>query len=82
MRLKAIKGFENRVIDTMAVMFAIGSLLMTFTLLLGSCSTVDEVGSHVIKGWQEPDETIVEAEDKSKVYMKVKPLNLSLKSAE
>lgn len=55
-------SLEKRVVDTMAVMLAMGLLLLALTMILGSCSTVDAVDKHFITGWLGPDATTIEAE--------------------
>ncbi len=52
--------FESRIIEAMAARFFIG-LSFVVTIFLGGCSTADVVGAHLLKGWLEPDATLVEA---------------------
>ena len=55
-------SLENRIIDTVAVLLAIGLLLLALTIILGSCSAMDAVDKHLNTGWLEPDATTIEAE--------------------
>ena len=53
-------SFEPRISNAMAARIVIG-LSFAVTILLGGCSTADVISSHLIKGWLEPDATLVEA---------------------
>lgn len=58
---RTAKSFENRFIDTMLARLVI-VLCFVVTIFLGGCSTADVLSSHLLKGWLEPDATLVKAE--------------------